>query len=116
MLADKESLLAPDGNISGHELIKTLGALDLTLIGIGASIGSGIFVLSGVALKEAGPGVTISFLLAAGVCVLDALCYAELASRWPTSGGAFLFTKKVRGPSRKTRTINSWRPRNFKST
>jgi APA family basic amino acid/polyamine antiporter len=78
-------------------LKRTLGALDLTLIGIGASIGSGIFVLSGVALKEAGPGVWLSFVVAAAVCSLDALCYAELASRFPTSGGAYLFTKQVFG-------------------
>ena len=89
-------LLVQEGKIN-RELLKTLGALDLTLIGIGASIGSGIFVLSGVALHEAGPGVALSFMVAAGVCVLDALCYAELASRWPTSGGAYLFTKKVFG-------------------
>jgi len=85
----------PDSHV---KLARTLGAFDLTLIGIGASIGSGIFVLSGVALKEAGPGVAFSFVFAASVCMLDALCYAELAARWPVSGGAYVFTREARKP------------------
>jgi amino acid permease len=95
--ADDEALLRKrvGGGIIHARLARTLGAVDLTLIGIGASIGSGIFVLSGVALKEAGPGVAFSFVVAAFVCMLDALCYAELAARWPVSGGAYVFTKKV---------------------
>jgi len=95
---DGSALLPPLQTLSGithAKLERSLGALDLTLIGIGASIGSGIFVLSGVALKDAGPGVALSFMIAAAVCALDALCYAELASRWPSSGGAYLFTLKV---------------------
>ena len=76
-------------------LPRSLGAFDLTLIGIGASIGSGIFVLSGVALEEAGPGVVVSFMVAAAVCVLSALCYAELSTRYPSSGGAYLFTRSI---------------------
>ena len=81
----------------GGRLVRSLGALDLTLIGIGASIGSGIFVLSGVALQTAGPGVAFSFIIAAAVCALDALCYAELASRFPSSGGAYLFARHAFG-------------------
>ena len=67
------------------ELQRRLGVFDLTLVGVGASIGAGIFVLTGISARKAGPAVVVSFLLAAAVCVLDALCYAELGSRKFTS-------------------------------
>ena len=89
-------LLQEDGE-EKTVLPRNLGALDLTLIGLGASIGSGIFVLSGVALNEAGPACVISFGVAAAVCVLSALCYAELATRFPSSGGAYLFVRQALG-------------------
>eukprot|EP00471_Norrisiella_sphaerica_P005176 CAMPEP_0184489814 /NCGR_PEP_ID=MMETSP0113_2-20130426/16430_1 /TAXON_ID=91329 /ORGANISM="Norrisiella sphaerica, Strain BC52" /LENGTH=629 /DNA_ID=CAMNT_0026873443 /DNA_START=170 /DNA_END=2059 /DNA_ORIENTATION=- len=75
-----------------NELRRTLSALDLTLMGVGGSIGAGIFVLTGVAARQAGPGVVISFALAAAACVLNALCYAEMASRFALSGSAYLYT------------------------
>ncbi|PWA58186.1 Amino acid/polyamine transporter I [Artemisia annua] len=79
---------------SGEEgLERRLGAFDLILLGIGASIGAGIFVVTGTVARDAGPGVTISFLLAGASCVLNALCYAELASRFPAVvGGAYMYT------------------------
>ncbi|KAL8119297.1 cationic amino acid transporter 9, chloroplastic isoform X2 [Apium graveolens] len=74
-------------------LIRRLGLFDLVLIGIGASIGAGIFVVTGTVAHDAGPGVTISFILAGASCVLNALCYAELASRFPAVvGGAYLYS------------------------
>ncbi|KAI3681269.1 hypothetical protein L6452_36059 [Arctium lappa] len=77
----------------GEGLVRRLGAFDLILLGIGASIGAGIFVVTGTVARDAGPGVTISFLLAGASCVLNALCYAELASRFPAVvGGAYLYT------------------------
>ncbi|CAN0921831.1 Cationic amino acid transporter 9, chloroplastic [Linum grandiflorum] len=77
----------PDG------LVRRLGLFDLILIGVGASIGAGIFVVTGTVARDAGPGVTISFILAGLSCVLNALCYAELASRLPAVvGGAYLYT------------------------
>ncbi|KAL5728422.1 Cationic amino acid transporter 9 [Ranunculus cassubicifolius] len=78
---------------SGEEtLIRHLSLFDLILLGIGASIGVGIFVVTGTVARDAGPGVTISFALAGLACVLNALCYAELASRFPAVvGGAYLY-------------------------
>ncbi|KAI3804243.1 hypothetical protein L1987_25639 [Smallanthus sonchifolius] len=78
---------------SGEGLVRRLGPFDLILLGIGASIGAGIFVVTGTVARDAGPGVTISFMLAGASCVLNALCYAELASRFPAVvGGAYLYT------------------------
>ncbi|XP_075492686.1 cationic amino acid transporter 9, chloroplastic isoform X1 [Primulina tabacum] len=78
---------------SGEGLIRRLGLLELILLGIGASIGAGIFVVTGTVARDAGPGVTISFIVAGASCVLNALCYAELASRFPAVvGGAYLYT------------------------
>ncbi|RDX92740.1 Cationic amino acid transporter 9, chloroplastic [Mucuna pruriens] len=74
-------------------LSRRLGVLDLVLLGIGASIGAGIFVVTGTVARDAGPGVTISFIFAGASCVINALCYAELASRFPAVvGGAYLYT------------------------
>ncbi|TKW40694.1 hypothetical protein SEVIR_1G262500v4 [Setaria viridis] len=78
---------------SGEGLVRQLGVLELVLLGIGASIGAGIFVITGTVARDTGPGVTISFVLAGAACVLNALCYAELASRFPAVvGGAYLYT------------------------
>lgn len=73
-------------------LARRLGLIDLILIGVGASIGAGIFVITGTVARDAGPGVTVSFVLAGISCILNALCYAELASRFPAVvGGAYLY-------------------------
>lgn len=75
-----------------HQLKKTLSALDLTVFGVGVVIGSGIFVITGTAATDyAGPAVTISFVVAAVVCALAALCYAEFASTVPVAGSAYTF-------------------------
>ncbi|KAF7845065.1 Cationic amino acid transporter 9, chloroplastic [Senna tora] len=82
---------ASRSNSSGG-LSRRLGALDLVLLGIGASIGAGIFVVTGTVARDTGPGVTISFILAGASCVINALCYAELATRFPAVvGGAYLY-------------------------
>src|SRR5215212_4695756 len=60
-------------------LHRTLGAFQLTLLGVGAVIGTGIFVLTSEAAQKAGPGMMISFVIAGFVCAVAALCYAELA-------------------------------------
>lgn len=73
-----------DSEEPGHKLKKVLGALDLTVFGIGVIIGTGIFVLTGqAAANYAGPGVAISFLVSGFACALAALCYAEFASTVP---------------------------------
>lgn len=76
-----------------HQLKKRLSAFDLVVFGIGVIIGTGIFVLTGVAARDsAGPGVAISFIVAGVVCGLAALCYAELASTVPVAGSAYTFS------------------------
>ncbi|MGW0479718.1 amino acid permease [Nonomuraea sp. NPDC003214] len=75
-----------------HQLRKRLNAVDLTVFGIGVIVGTGIFVLTGQVAKEmAGPAVAISFVVAAVVCGLAALCYAEFASTIPVAGSAYTF-------------------------
>lgn len=75
-----------------HALKKSLGSLDLILLGIGCIIGTGIFVLTGVAAaKYAGPGIMLSFILSAFACGLAALAYAELAAMIPAAGSAYTF-------------------------
>ncbi len=75
-----------------HQLKKQLSALDLTVFGIGVIIGTGIFVLTGVAAREnAGPAVALSFVVAGIVCGLAALCYAEFASTVPVAGSAYTY-------------------------
>ncbi len=73
-------------------LTRTLGALQLTMLGIGAIIGTGIFVLTASAADKAGPAMMISFIIAAIVCALAALCYAELAAMVPVSGSAYTYS------------------------
>ncbi|MFC5178746.1 amino acid permease [Nocardioides taihuensis] len=77
----------------GHQLKKNLGALDLTVFGVGVIIGAGIFVLTGtVAASNAGPAVALSFAIAGVACALAALCYAEFASTVPVAGSAYTFS------------------------
>lgn len=77
----------------GGELKKSLGALNLILLGIGCIIGTGIFVLTGRAAAEfAGPGIMISFVITGTLCALVALCYSELAAAIPVSGSAYSYS------------------------
>ncbi|MFC6881978.1 MULTISPECIES: amino acid permease [Actinomadura] len=82
----------------GHRLKRELSAFDLVVFGIGVVIGTGIFVLTGqVAKDRAGPAVALSFVLAAVVCGLAALCYAEFASTVPVAGSAYTFSYATLG-------------------
>lgn len=79
-------------------LKKTLSAVDLILLGIGIIIGTGIFVLTGVAAaKYAGPSIMISFVMAAVTCVFVCLAYAELAAMIPMAGSAYTYTYTALG-------------------
>ena len=81
-----------DTEESEHKLKKDLSAWDLTVFGIGVIIGTGIFVLTGIAAAtKAGPAVSLSFVLAGVACALAALCYAEFASTVPVAGSAYTF-------------------------
>ena len=75
-----------------HSLKRALGPWNLTLLGIGAIIGTGIFVLTGtVAAQNAGPAVVVSFILAGVASIFAALCYAEFASLVPMAGSAYTY-------------------------
>ena len=75
------------------ELKRSLGALNLVLLGIGCIIGTGIFVLTGRAAAQfAGPAIMVSFVITGVLCAFVALCYAELASALPVSGSAYSYT------------------------
>ncbi len=78
-------------------LHRSLGAFQLTMLGIGAVIGTGIFVLTAEAAQKAGPGMMISFVIAGVVCAVAALCYAEMASMVPVSGSAYTYSYAVMG-------------------
>ncbi|HJR13828.1 MAG TPA: amino acid permease [Rhodanobacteraceae bacterium] len=78
-------------------LKRQLGPIQLTLLGIGAVIGTGIFVLTAEAAQKAGPGMMVSFVIAAAVCGLAALAYAELAAMVPVSGSAYTYSYGVMG-------------------
>ncbi len=78
-------------------LQRSLGAFQLTMLGIGAVIGTGIFVLTAEAAQKAGPGMMLSFMIAGFVCAVAALCYAELAAMVPVAGSAYTYTYAVVG-------------------
>ena len=78
-------------------LKRSLGPFQLTLLGIGAVIGTGIFVLTATAAQKAGPGMMVSFIVAGIVCALAALCYSELASMVPVAGSAYTYSYAVMG-------------------
>lgn len=79
------------GKTSG--LSKNLGAFDLILLGLGAIIGTGVFVITGlVAAKYSGPAVMLSYAIAGGTCIFVALAYTELATMLPTSGSIYTYS------------------------
>lgn len=79
-------------NTQEKKLTKALGAFDITLMGLGIIIGTGIFVLTGIgAAKYAGPGLMLSFVLAAVTCAFVCLAYSELASFLPVSGSSYTY-------------------------
>ena len=84
--------LVSDVEEGGKALRRSLTAWDLTLLGIGAIIGTGIFVLTGTAAaNNAGPAITMSYLAAGLACAFAALCYAEFASMVPIAGSAYTY-------------------------
>lgn len=83
---------------SRHDLKRTLHTKDLVFLGIGAIIGAGIFVITGVAAaKYAGPAIMLSFVLAGIACGLAALCYSELTAMIPISGSAYSYAYATMG-------------------
>ena len=80
-----------------HTLKRTLGPLSLTALGIGAIIGAGIFVLSGLGAHYAGPGLMLSFVLSGLGCAFAGLCYAEFAALIPLAGSAYTYAYAALG-------------------
>ena len=97
-----EQILA-DADHPDHRLKKTLTAWDLTALGIGAIIGTGIFVLIGTAIvgdahrPGAGPGIVLSFVLSGLTCAFAALCYAEFSTMIPAAGSAYTYSYATLG-------------------
>lgn len=91
---------ANDPNVAegGHALKRSLNAFHLTMLGIGAIIGAGIFSLTGTAAANyAGPGIAYSFVLGGILCALAGVCYAELASMIPVAGSAYAYSYTTMG-------------------
>lgn len=75
-----------------HKLKRSLTATQLLFMGVGTTVGAGVYVMTGTAAANyAGPSILLSFLLAAAACLLTALCYGELASSFPVSGSAYSY-------------------------
>ena len=81
-------------------LVRNLGLFDITMIGVGAMIGAGIFVLTGIAAGTAGPALILAFAMNGVITVLTAMVYAELGSAIPEAGGGYLWVKEgLPGPN-----------------
>jgi len=93
-----DTLLAEAADTGGHTLKRTLGSLSLVALGIGAVIGAGLFSITGMAAANyAGPGIMISFIIAATGCAFAGLCYAEFASMIPVAGSAYTYSYATMG-------------------
>ncbi len=92
------ALLLEEARETGeHSLKRTLGVFQLTALGVGAVIGAGIFVLSGLGAHYAGPGLMLSFVLSGLGCAFAALCYAEFAAMIPLAGSAYTYAYATLG-------------------
>ena len=92
------SLLCAEAEETGtHSLKRTLGVFQLTSLGVGAVIGAGIFVMSGLGASMAGPGLMLSFVLSGTGCAFAALCYAEFAAMIPLAGSAYTYAYATLG-------------------
>jgi APA family basic amino acid/polyamine antiporter len=80
-----------------HSLKRTLGPFQLTALGVGAVIGAGIFVFSGLGAHYAGPGLMLSFVISSLGCAFAALCYAEFAAMIPLAGSAYTYAYATLG-------------------
>ena len=90
-------LLAEAGEHGEHSLKRELGPISLIALGIGAIIGAGIFVLSGLGAHYAGPGLMLSFVLSGLGCAFAGLCYAEFAAMIPLAGSAYTYAYATLG-------------------
>jgi basic amino acid/polyamine antiporter, APA family len=99
VVSDHGSAAAIPGHVVVPALERQLSLANLTLLGIGAVIGAGIFVITGTAAAHyAGPAIALSFVLAAIACLCAGLCYAELATLFPVAGSAYAYARAALGP------------------
>jgi APA family basic amino acid/polyamine antiporter len=89
--------LVAEAEERGHQLRRVVGLLDLSALGLGAIIGTGIFVIIGEAITDSGPSILLSFVLAGVTCAFSALSYAELASTIPVAGSAYTYSYATLG-------------------
>ncbi len=89
--------LVRDTEEKGQSLQRVVGLLDLTALGLGAIIGTGIFVVIGEAIGDSGPAIILSFVLAGVTCAFSALAFAELSSSIPVSGSAYTYSYATLG-------------------
>lgn len=82
-----------DDDGSNSLMARVLTLFDLTMLGVGGSLGLGVYVLAGsVAYEKAGPAVTLSFVIAAVAAMISGICYAEFAARVPKAGSAYVYS------------------------
>src|SRR5919199_1195551 len=94
----KKSIADAQAEAERSALRRALGPFDLTTLGIGSIIGTGIFVLTGIAASQhAGPALVISMIIAAAACGFAGLCYAEFASMTPVAGSAYTYAYATMG-------------------
>ncbi|MCX2934586.1 amino acid permease [Mycobacterium sp. CVI_P3] len=97
MLRRRPVLGAPVAHGASNHLKRTIGTFQLTMFGVGATVGTGIFFVLSEAVPEAGPGVVVSFIIAGIAAGLAAICYAELASAVPVSGSTYSYAYTTLG-------------------
>ena len=96
MLRRRPVIDAPVASGTAEHLKRSFGTFQLTMFGVGSTVGTGIFVLS-QAVPEAGPSVIVSFMIAGIAAGLSAICYAELASAVPVSGSSYSYAYATLG-------------------
>ncbi|WLT32357.1 amino acid permease [Geothrix sp. PMB-07] len=98
LISDANDPHVGEGGHGGGQLKRTLGAFNLTTLGIGAIIGAGIFSLTGTAAANyAGPGIVYSFIIGGILCALAGVCYAEMAAMIPVAGSAYAYSYATMG-------------------
>src|ERR1700710_2965766 len=98
LFATKDTdVLVRETEEKGHQLERVVGLLDLTALGLGAIIGTGIFVVIREAIGDSGPAIILSFVIAGVTCAFSALAFAELSSSIPVSGSAYTYSYATLG-------------------
>jgi APA family basic amino acid/polyamine antiporter len=97
MLRRRPVIGAPVAYGASEHLKRSIGTFELTMFGVGSTIGTGIFFVMSLAVPEAGPGVIVSFIIAGIAAGLAAICYAELASAVPVSGSSYSYAYTTLG-------------------